>query len=273
MSDLTQVQFAYILQFMHAEKILTQFPFVNDHTVASLFGLEENQYRSIRQKSMVQAQNAAKELLDESEFPAMVDAIHLKPGSTIVGVGDSFIDDDQSWLEILRNILEIRRPQDKFIVVNAGISMQTSSQIVSRFQQVLAMQPAQVIFMLGANDAQRVGPSPIKTLVSPFETKANFEYLKDQASIQTNLLWITPTPVIEEKIESHWMLGNSGSRWLNEDLKTVAELMRHMEDPVIDLHTTFGCPVNPALLLEDGLHPSLTGHKHIAREVVQALSK
>ncbi len=273
MSEISQEQFEYILQFMHAEKLLDQFPVVNDETVGALFGLSGDMYRAIRDKSAVQTQIAAEEMLDDQNFARMISDLPFGLEDVIVGVGDSFTDDDQSWFEIFRSVLDIHRPQDQIKLVNAGISMQSTPQIVSRVRDVLATQPNYILLMLGANDAQRIGPSPKKTLVSIDETKGNLQLIENFCveHIDLKLTWITPTPVIEEKISVHWMLGNTEIRWRNEDIAAIASLVRAMPSPVTDLGRVFNNPVDPELMLSDGLHPSIAGHKMILREVVTTL--
>ena len=61
--------------------------------------------------------------------------------------------------------------------------------------------------------------------------------------------------------------------WRNDDLRAVVELVRSQQDPVVDLWAAFGEPADPALLLDDGLHPSLAGQTRIVREVLKSLAR
>jgi len=191
-----------------------------------------------------------------------------------VGLGDSITDDNQSWLEILRHLLAIRRGRDRIEVVNAGVSGDTTSQIISRFLDVVLSAPDWILCLCGTNDARRHGESPTKTLVSAAETERNFAALRHFAATQTSArwVWITPPPVIADKIAAHWFLGPLQVRWRNADLAAVATAARRQGDPVVDLHAAFGDPPDPDLLLPDGLHPSLAGQKVIAKALVEKLS-
>ena len=48
--------------------------------------------------------------------------------------------------------------------------------------------------------------------------------------------------------------------------------MRQLPDPVVDLQKIFGCPANPDLLLSEGIHPSLAGHKAIVTALIEQLT-
>jgi acyl-CoA thioesterase-1 len=51
----------------------------------------------------------------------------------MVGVGGSITDDLESWLEIVRNLLELRRPEGGIRVVKAGLSVHTTALVLRRF--------------------------------------------------------------------------------------------------------------------------------------------
>lgn len=274
MPELSQDQFEFILQFIHAEKILGMLPVVNDTTVAALFGITAAEYRAVRDKISDRARTAARELLSEPKFAAKIDSLPIHAEYTVVGVGDSFTDDDQSWLEILRFVLQSRFSQCKLNIVNSGVSTQTSTHIVARFQEVIALQPDLVVFFFGTNDAQRIDACPDKTLVGIEESNDNFELLNKLVRSETaaDVIWFTPTGILEGRIAKHWMLGNTGSSWLSTDVERVAERIRAIPETVVDLTRVFGEPPRGDLLLEDGLHPSLSGHKLIVKELVDVLA-
>jgi lysophospholipase L1-like esterase len=89
-------------------------------------------------------------------------------------------------------------------------------------------------------------------------------------------LWVTPPTAIEEQIEADWFLGPFEMRWRNRDLAAAAQAMAEVAaqggEPIVDLQTLFGLPPDPALLLPDGLHPSLAGQIEITRAVVETLT-
>jgi lysophospholipase L1-like esterase len=131
--------------------------------------------------------------------------------------------------------------------------------------------------LAGTNDARLHGQYPTKTLVSVHETAKNLDMLRHFGATQcpARWLWITPATVIEEQIESDWFLSPFELRWRNRDLTAIADAMTqvaaHGQDPLVNLQAVFGLPPDPALLLPDGLHPSLAGQTAIVRAVVEAL--
>ena len=274
MAELSSEQQAYVLQFQHPKKILAGMPGMSDATVAAIFGIAVEVYRRLRGRFAKRALQAAHDLLADAEFAERVDRLPFKPGDTVVGLGDSITDDDQSWLEILRALVEVQRPQDRIQIVNAGISGDTTSQMISRFVDVVVQEPDWIICMAGTNDARRHGRWPTKVLVSIEETRKNLEMLRNFAATQTSAqrVWMTPTPVIEDQIASDWFLGPRQLVWSNEDLSAIADAVRDQPDLVVDLWTTFGTPADPDLLLPDGLHPSLAGQIKIVSDLVDRLS-
>jgi acyl-CoA thioesterase-1 len=271
MIELSPEQRSYLIQFQHPEK---RWPGLDETALAPVFGVDAATYRRLRATSAERAHTAAAELLSDPAFAIRVDRLPFRPGATVVGLGDSVTDDDQSWLEILRHLLTLRRPQDGITVVNAGISGDTTAQIIGRFIEVVQRQPDWIICLAGANDARTHGQSPTKTLVSLEETAKNLEALRQFAATQTTArwLWMTPTPVIEAQLATAWPLALFQIRWSNRDLAAIAEVMHQLPDPVVDLQRAFGNPANPDLLLPDGLHPSLAGQKAIVTALVAQLS-
>jgi lysophospholipase L1-like esterase len=278
LEELSQQQFRYVLQFQHKEKVLGQIPGVSDDTIAALWGIDAGTYRRTRDRFAARAARAASDLLADPEFAASVDRLPFQAGETVVGLGDSITDDDQSWLEILRRALAQRRPRDEITILNEGISGDTTAQMISRFLDVVLDEPDWIICFAGTNDARLHGRSPLKTLVSIEETVKNLQMLRHFGATQTSArwVWITPATVIEKQIASDWFLAAFEMRWRNEDLAAiaaaVAEVAKARQEPVVDLQAVFGVPADRKLLLPDGLHPSLKGQKAIARALVATLS-
>jgi lysophospholipase L1-like esterase len=271
MTELSLEQRSYLIQFQHLDK---SWPELDETAIAPLFGVDVATYRRIRATFAERASNAAADLLTDPAFAARVDRLPFQPGANVVGLGDSITDDYQSWLEILRQLLKRRRPQDAVNIVNAGISGYTTAQIISRFLDVAQQQPDWIICMVGTNDARTHGQSPTKTLVSLEETAKNLAALRNFAATQTTArwIWMTPAPVIEAQIATDWFLAPYQVGWSNRDLVAIAEVMHQLPDPVVDLQTVFGKPANPDLLLPDGLHPSLPGQKAIVSALIAELS-
>jgi len=264
---------SYIIQFQHPEKILAGMPGMSDALVAMLHNIDLVTYQTIKTHFDDNARNAAMDLLSDPAFAAQVDRLPFVTGQIIVGLGDSITDDYQSWLEILRHLLALRRPQDNLTVINAGISGDTTANLISRFLDVVHAKPDWIFCFVGTNDARLHGESPSKTLLSLSETAANLNMLRHYAAKQTQAewVWLTPATVLEDWISVDWFLGPLQLGWRNSDLAAIAELMRTLPDPVVDLQAVFGTPANPDYLLPDGLHPSLAGQKAIVTALIERL--
>jgi lysophospholipase L1-like esterase len=273
-NQLSFEQQAYILQFVHHEKVIGDYPGVNDTALAALLGIDASLYQRIKAHFAANARGAAEELLADTAFAAKVDALPFKAGETIIGLGDSITDDWQSWLEILRHLVALRRPKDNLNIVNAGISGHTTADMNARFLAIVAQQPKWILCMAGTNDARGHGLRPTKPMISLEETAKNLVMLRAFAANQTTAqwIWITPATVIQDKISTHWFIGQLQVTWSNDHLAGIGSAMRQMADPVVDLQPIFGIPANPDFLLDDGLHPSLAGQKAIVRAVVEKLS-
>jgi lysophospholipase L1-like esterase len=264
-----------MVRFLHYEKALALMPGLSEELLATLNGLALDDYRAARAQCADEAREAARELLADAVFAASADRLPFAPGAVVVGLGDSITDDLLSWFEILRQLCDLRRPDDKVQFVNAGIFGDTTSQIISRFFAVADRNPDWIICFAGTNDARRHGHQPLKTLVSPSETEQNLAALRHFGATQTSAqwLWVTPATVVEEQIASDPFLSGRQVMWRNDDLRVAADAVRRQSGPIVDLQPLFGTPANPAYLLSDGLHPNLAGQKVIAQAVVEGLSK
>lgn len=267
--DQTREQMQFIIHFVHHEKTVA----ASEEICAALLGYDLAVLREIKAGFARDVHQAAIDLLAEPSFASAVDRLPFAPGSCVVGLGDSITDDYTSWLEILREVLALRRPGDAIRVVNAGVSGNTTTEVLARFLDVANLKPDWIITMLGTNDARLHGLHPTKTLVSLEETARNYHALRAFAASQTQArwCWMTPTPVIPAQIAAHWFLSQGQLMWQNEELRARASILLGLPDPVVDLLSAF-TPLDPALLLDDGLHPALAGQKLILRTLVEKLA-
>ena len=262
-----------LVQFTHLEKTYGYLPGMSEATVAALFGLDEATYREIQDRFDENARAAAQEFLADPSLAGRVDRLPFQAGETVLGVGDSFTDDLQSWLEIVRHLLELRRPQDEIRILNAGVSAQTTAMALRRFVPLISQEPDWIICFLGGNDVTRIGPEPNKTQVSLEETTRNLEAMRRIASTLTDArwVWITPPTFDEERAASFPLFQMGQSHWRNDDVEAIGDFMREQPDPAVDLQAVFGTPAVPELQGPDGIHPSLIGQKAIARAFVERL--
>jgi lysophospholipase L1-like esterase len=264
----------YLLRFFHPDKLLSTWPFlkVTEESTASHYGIDVETLARMKASFAENAKMAACELLDEPGFAALVDSLPFAAGSTVIGLGDSMTDDYQSWFEILRYLLSIRKPDGALRLLNYGISADTTTHVVARFLGVVVANPDWIICLIGTNDASRHEPGD--TLVSSEETARNIARLQQLGATQTQAQWrwITPPSADEARVKSHWLLSQFQLRFDNADIDAVRESIKTQSDAVISLEDIFAQPPAEYLLLDDGIHPSLIGQKAIARRVVEYLA-
>jgi len=264
-----------LIRFTHLEKTYGYLPGMGDATLAALFGLDETAYQDVRDRFDKNARGAARELVEEEDLADLVDRLPFRSGDTVLGIGDSITDDLQSWLEILRHLIGLQRPQDGIRVVNQGVSAQTTAMALRRFVgTVVTQEPKWVICCLGGNDVTRVGPEPNKAQVSLKETTENLDAMRRIASRLTDAewVWIAPPTFDEDRAAAYTPFQMGQSQWRNSDVVAIAEFIRKQEDRIVDIQAVFGLPADPELQGPDGVHPSLDGQKAIARALVGNLS-
>lgn len=271
----------YLLQFLNLEKRYPLLPGIkNTGAVASLMGLEEDELVKLRDRFKENAKQAALELLEEEEVAGWIDELPFDKDDKIVAVGDSITDDLQGWFGIFKHALELTVPEADFTFVNSGVSYDTSTDALKRFNwDVLAHEPDWVIIALGTFDAQRLHVAPDRTLVSLADYWENLNTMEAAVSDITDnpLAWITPPPVITEMQQQIRLFDFD---IFEEDLESIREILAGKKGYIVD---PMGSRMNeedddqPAAwnYLGDGLHPSLSGHVNTVRELLRhlALSK
>lgn len=263
----------FLVRFIHVEKMLPPLPGVHDTLLADLLKMPADVLKGIRAQLAAEVRQAAEALLADAAFASQVDRLPFAPGSTVVGFGDSLTDDLQSWLEILRQVLEIRRPKDRINLVNAGASGESTTQMLFRVPQVLSLNPACVISMAGTNDARRFGSLPV-TQASLSETRRNLGAFAEAAARSGNVrwVWMTPPPVIESRVTGHWFWTPMATSWNAADVQAIGDAMLASKEQVVDLRPAFAGAAGAELILDDGVHPTLQGQAAILRTLVATLS-
>jgi lysophospholipase L1-like esterase len=264
----------FLVRFIHVEKMLPPLPGVHDLLLADLLKMPPEVLTGIRAQLAAEVRTAAESLLADEAFAKQVDALPFAAGSTVVGLGDSLTDDLQSWLEILRQVLQLRRPKDGIKLVNAGSSGEATPQILFRVPGVVALDPQWIICMAGTNDARRFGGATSPTQVSLGETSRNLAAFADYASRhgKARWMWMTPPPVIESRVDGHWFWTPMATSWNARDVKAVGDAMQSLGEPVVDLRPLFAGAAGADLILDDGVHPALEGQKAILRALVAKLA-
>jgi acyl-CoA thioesterase I len=259
------------LRYTHLDKLYGYLPGIPD-ALPAIFGMTEQEYADARAGFAARAENAARELLTEPAFAASVDALPFTTGQTVLAVGDSVTDDLQSWVEILRHLLTLHRPDLDVRLVNGGLSAHTTTMVLRRWPATVAqVRPDWILCALGGNDVTRVGPEPNRPQVGVSDAIVNLRQLRAIAPDAT-WAWLTPVPVLEERVAQFPGFTFGASTWRNEDILALAEAMRELEGPLVDLVATFGIPTDPDLQGDDGVHPTLAGQIAITRAVVDTLT-
>lgn len=262
------------LQYTHLEKLYGYLPGMAG-AIPGIFGLDREGYDRICAGFDTAARDAAQRLLGDDVVAAQVDALPFRPDQTVLAVGDSQTDDLQSWVEILRHLLDLRRPGHGVRVVNGGLSAHTSAMVLRRWPATLSQyRPDWVICALGGNDVNRTGPEPTKMQVGLAESVANLRELRRIAAARSRCawVWITPAPVHEERVAQFQPFRFGESSWRNADIRALSEAMLGFEEPVVDLSEVIGIPPDPELQGPDGVHVTIAGQAAIATAVVHALS-
>lgn len=270
----TTEQTRWLMKVLQPEHTVASFPGAAALTAplrAALLGLAPDVYSAELERLRTGAKEAARELLAEPEVSALVDRLPFQPGARILAFGDSHTSDPQSWAVILREMLAARRPADGVSLDVSAVAGETTTHGLIRVGGAIARNPDWVLFFLGVNDARTQGPTPGKTLVDPAETARNLAEIHQRVSRETKArcLWMTPPPVLEERVAQHWGLSRFGVRFLNQDIARVAGSISSLGEPTLDLFARLGPTPPQELFLEDGLHFTQEGQKRIALEVVR----
>lgn len=253
------------MRFCHPRKILaaTRLPAADALDVdalAALAGTSAARYEELAAAMRREARAAGAELAGH----AAVSREPLAHVGSVLAVGDSITDDLGSWARMLAAALPHAR------VVDAGLSGDTTTNVVARSARLPGADLA--IVLLGTNDARRHGRNRFPMLVSDRETARNLRLLDRLLRGQCRrVVWVTPPPVLDERIEADDGFRESGVLWQRADLRRKAAIVRAAFADVVDLWAAFGDPPDPALLRSDGLHPSAAGQRAIARAILDAL--
>jgi acyl-CoA thioesterase I len=261
------------IQYTHLDKLYGYLPGMAA-ALPAIFGLQPERYAEVTARFDANARDAARQLLADDRFAARVDALPFETGQSVLAIGDSITDDLQSWVEILRHLLDLRRPGHDVRVINGGLSAHTTAMVLRRWPATLARRPEWIICMLGGNDVTRVGPEPTKPQVSLAESIANLVELGRIATALTaaSWVWMTPVPVREDRIAAFPAFQYGQSTWRNADILALADAIRRFDETVVDLVAAFGVPPNADLQGPDGVHPSLAGQTAIVTALVEHLT-
>lgn len=264
-----------ILLHQHPEKVLNYLPDLNDEQISYLYGMTVEKYQSAKKEYDNEAKKAAGELLKNADFASKVDKLPFKKDETILVLGESTADALNSWVVMLKYLLEVKRPHDNIKIINAAISGQTTTEALRRITTQLKTKPNWVLCHLGANDCMRYGGEMLKPTVSVSETIENLNTIRQIIANETsaNFIWMTPAPVNEKKIASFPPFKSLKMSLKNDDLLAVGDSLKNKAEMVIDMRNDFGIPAKSEYVQFDGGHLTIEGQKVIVNALIEKLSK
>ncbi|SDY57148.1 SGNH/GDSL hydrolase family protein [Herbiconiux ginsengi] len=209
--------------------------------------------------------------------PDAASRLPFRPGEVVVALGDSITDDSLSWAHQLQAYLDRHRPDDGIRVVNAGITGHTTQEAIARIDRLIALGPDWVIQLLGTNDARRHGAARVQ-MQSIGETRRNLALLAELVAAETGatLVSMTPPPVIEADADAWVPFHSERITWRETDVAAIAEAVRQQATILVDVHRVFldhATTTRAALLLPDGVHPTVAGQRLILEVLLDTLTK
>ncbi len=266
----------FIIPFYHIEKNHALFPGKNSlEAEATLLGISQEELQNYRKNFEENTKQAALELLKEQEIIDIIDKLPFDGEETIVAFGDSITEDDQSWFNIFKHVLEISFDKPEFKFINSGVAYNTTSEALKRLDRdVLIYEPDWVFVALGTFDVQRLNIASNRTLLPLSDTWENLNTIHEvlEDNVENPSVWITPASVIPEMLESNPLYEFSIDV---QDLEQVRQLVAGKTGGIVDPKGLRMGDDEPKAwnFLSDGLHHSLSGHINTVREVLRTLAE
>lgn len=194
---------------------------------------------------------------------------------TVLFIGDSITDCSRTedpdglgygYVRLLAEHFAAHEPTAR--VINRGISGNKVADLVARFSaDCLEQDPQVVTIYVGVNDAWHRFTQGEEQRVSPQEFEEGYRFLLDQLSATrpaAPVLMVLPfaVDVSEEIARIH---GD-----LDEKVRIIRDLAREFQHPVVDLEAVlqraWTVGHTPQTIAQDGVHPTIAGHRLIADE-------
>jgi lysophospholipase L1-like esterase len=211
----------------------------------------------------------------------------LKDNSRIVMIGDSITDCGRQrpigeghngelgngYVLFTEAIINSSNPQQKIRVTNMGVSGNTSTDLVQRWQtDVIDLKPDFVTVMIGINDIWRKFDQPyIRDMhVPPSHYRANLEKLVSSTlSNGINMVILSPYFIESRKDDEMRAMCDEYCAICKSTANTASVIF-------VDVQTAFDRFLaynNSNLLAWDRVHPNAIGHMIIARALLDAISQ
>ena len=204
----------------------------------------------------------------------------IKNGQKVVFAGDSVTDAGRKrpvgeglwegvgngYVRLIDSFLAVEYPEQLFRLVNMGVSGNTSSDLLKRWDtDIIALKPDWVVLCIGFNDVWRQFDSPaqVDEAVSPEIFRKNLNAMADKT--RAGMIWLPPYYL--EPNENDAM-----RRRMDEYGAIVKEEALKRNIPCIDLQRAFGNILksrHSSYLTWDRVHPGPVGNMVIAREFIK----
>jgi lysophospholipase L1-like esterase len=250
---------------------------------SALFGLDVGAYQAYTASVQAEVDAHARLLLDDPALAAAVDAFPIRPGGTLLFVGDSITAYRRSYARLLAALLAQRRPGDDIRIVNGARSGFTTSHALElTYVQFLGLAPDVVSVGLGGNDCKRFGATAGdqgRRLIPPDVYRRNLSGIVDAFLQYTGarVLVAGPTPVASTVADANPDFAAQRVRWDNAELRECTELAAEVAAEhgltFVDHMAALGPEPDPHLYLADGLHPNAKGHVLMLRALLDAVAR
>lgn len=267
----------HAVRFTHLDRwpMLSRYPVAPellDEVMAQMFGCSPVEITAAVRSLEHAAERGARDLLADAEFRAAIDALPFTDGDVVVAVGDSLTADRLSWYELLTASMRLTGRTD-VQTVNLAVSGNTTADVLERWDLVAAARPTHILLMLGTNDVRSHGRARHRMATSG-ETARNFAAISGLVTdeLKAELTLITPPPA--EPIRAAEFFDDLLLGWLSSDVDEVADVVRQVGRPYVDLHAALRprVPSEP-LWEEDGIHLNPVGQAVAATVIASGLTQ
>ena len=206
--------------------------------------------------------------------------MQLKDGETIVFAGDSVTDCGRKrpvgeglwegvgngYVRQIDNILGVAYPEMLFRIINAGISGNTSRDLLARFESdVLALNPSRAVILIGINDVWRQFDMPEmpEYHVYPDDYRKNMTEMIEKAKKCAKGVFVC-TPYIMEPEK-----GDKMRKRMDEYTQICKELAEKYDCVLVDfqnMYDKFFAYRHSAVIAWDRIHPNQVGATLMAKE-------
>ncbi|MCO6452798.1 MAG: hypothetical protein J5I90_18595 [Caldilineales bacterium] len=253
---------------------------ISDAAIAAVFGINEGDLSAYLAEVQKGVESVAVELLSDEELSTALRRWPTARGQKVMMVGDSITTYRRGYARLFEAMLALARPGDDIYVTNVAQSGFTSTHgLELTYTQLLAQKPDWVFIKYGGNDCKQFGGPDASTLVpiGYYEENLRRMVLAFRKHADASVILITPTPVVEDVVNTLPDFLPMHMTWDNRNLAAYAEVVRRLgrelDTPVADFYSLFGAKPSSAYFLEDGLHPNPKGHRLMVQRLVKSIAQ